>query len=49
VEVSVEGSLSAGREALARAAWADARAHFETALAGGESIEALEGFGAAAR
>jgi DNA-binding NarL/FixJ family response regulator len=49
VHAAVSNSLAAGRDALDRAAWADARAHFETALAGGESIEALEGLGTAAR
>ena len=41
--------LASGREALDRAAWAEARARFEAALAVEESIEALEGLGAAAR
>jgi hypothetical protein len=41
--------VSAGNEALARAAWADARAHFEAALAARESAEALLGLGLAAR
>jgi ATP/maltotriose-dependent transcriptional regulator MalT len=45
----VEGSLAAGREALLRAAWAEARAHFDAALTAGETIDALEGLGAAAR
>ncbi len=44
-----ESSLAAGRAALQRAAWAEARAHFEAALERGESIEALEGLGVAAR
>lgn len=38
----------AGREALARGAWQEARAHFEAALAVGETPEALEGLGMAA-
>jgi ATP/maltotriose-dependent transcriptional regulator MalT len=38
----------AGHEALARGAWADARAHFAAALAHAETPEALEGFGMAA-
>jgi DNA-binding NarL/FixJ family response regulator len=42
-------SLQAGREALLRAAWAEARAHFEAALAAGETVEALDGLGQAAR
>jgi DNA-binding CsgD family transcriptional regulator/tetratricopeptide (TPR) repeat protein len=46
---AVERAITAGCEALDRAAWAEARAHFEGALAAGESIEALEGFGTAAR
>ena len=46
---AVEGSLTAGRAALDRAAWAEARTHFERALAAGESIDALEGLGVAAR
>ena len=36
-------------EALVRAAWAEARAQFEAALAVGETVEALEGLGVAAR
>jgi DNA-binding CsgD family transcriptional regulator len=46
---SVETSLVAGRAALLRAAWAEARAEFEAALAAGETVEALEGLGVAAR
>jgi len=49
MHAAVESSLAAGREALDRAAWAEARSHFETALAAGQSIEALEGLGTAAR
>jgi DNA-binding CsgD family transcriptional regulator len=41
--------LEQGREALARGAWADARARFSEALAAGESSEAYEGLGVAAR
>src|SRR3982751_1282210 len=37
-----------GQEALSRGAWAEARAAFETALASGESADALEGVGLAA-
>ena len=44
-----ESSLPAGRAALVRAAWAEARSCFEAALADGETIEALEGLGVAAR
>jgi DNA-binding NarL/FixJ family response regulator len=44
-----EGSLAAGRDALLRAAWAEARAQFDASLAVEESVEALEGLGAAAR
>ena len=47
VELSAE--LESGRAALLRGAWAEARRDFEAALAAGESIEALEGLGAAAR
>jgi len=46
---ATEDSLTAGRAALDRAAWAEARTHFEHALAAGESIDALEGLGVAAR
>src|SRR5919198_6275417 len=45
----VEDSLAAGRDALLRAAWAEARARFEDALAVEETVEALEGLGVAAR
>jgi ATP/maltotriose-dependent transcriptional regulator MalT len=41
-------SLQAGREALARGAWEEARAAFERSLAEAETPEALEGLGAAA-
>jgi len=41
--------LEQGREALARGAWANARARFSEALAAGESPEAYEGLGVAAR
>jgi ATP/maltotriose-dependent transcriptional regulator MalT len=43
------GALDTGRSALLRASWAEARAAFEAALDSRESIEALEGLGAAAR
>ena len=46
---AVGDSLAAGREALLRAAWAEARARFEGALAVEETVEALEGLGVAAR
>lgn len=49
MSTSVETSLVSGREALVRAAWAEARAQFEAALAVGETVEALEGLGVAAR
>ncbi|RWM87064.1 MAG: LuxR family transcriptional regulator [Mesorhizobium sp.] len=41
-------ALCAGQAALLRAAWPEARAYFEAALARGETPEALEGLGAAA-
>ena len=44
-----EASLRAGDDALLRAAWTDARARFEAALAGGDTTEALLGLGIAAR
>jgi len=44
-----ESSLAAGRAALLRAAWAEARTHFEAALDQQESVDALEGLGVAAR
>jgi hypothetical protein len=40
--------LVSGREALGGGAWAEARAHFEAAVADEESPEALEGLGVAA-
>src|SRR5574341_527608 len=40
-------ALGAGRAALARAAWDEARAAFEAAVAGERSAEALEGLSAA--
>jgi len=49
MSVSVEALLASGRAALVRAAWAEARSWFEAALASGESVEALEGLGVAAR
>src|SRR4051794_22422667 len=42
-------ALAAGREALGRGAWEDARAAFERGLADGEQAEALEGWAQAAR
>jgi ATP/maltotriose-dependent transcriptional regulator MalT len=45
----VAAEVAAGRAALLRAAWAEARAHFERALEGGEMPEALDGLGVAAR
>ncbi len=44
-----ESPLADAREALLRAAWAEARARFEAALAVEETVEALEGLGVAAR
>jgi DNA-binding NarL/FixJ family response regulator len=38
-------ALRAGEEALRRGAWSEARAHYEAALASGESAEAWEGLG----
>jgi DNA-binding CsgD family transcriptional regulator len=49
VSASVDSSLRSGEEALRHAAWGEARAAFETALAEGETVEALEGLGIAAR
>jgi hypothetical protein len=49
VPAALESSLAAGRAALVRAAWAEARSQFEAALAVEESVEALEGLGVAAR
>jgi DNA-binding CsgD family transcriptional regulator len=46
---AVESSIAAGREALERAAWAEARSQFESALAVEETVAALEGLGVAAR
>jgi len=48
VTVSAE-PIVAGREALARGAWTDARAHFVEALEERESADAYEGLGIAAR
>jgi DNA-binding CsgD family transcriptional regulator len=42
---SADNRLEAGRAALARGAWEEARVRFETALAEEESGEALEGLG----
>jgi hypothetical protein len=44
-----EAGIEAGCDALARGAWADARACFAAALAVNESPEAYEGLGTAAR
>jgi len=49
MSASVDDPLASGRRALVRAAWAEARAQFEAALATGESVAALEGLGTAAR
>ena len=46
--MSAASSLAAGQAALARAAWADARACFEAAAAAEDSPEAWEGIGRAA-
>ena len=45
----VESSLVAGRAALVRAAWGEARREFAAVLAVEETAEALEGLGVAAR
>ena len=42
-------AIEAGRSALARGAWAEARVHFADALAQEETPEAFEGAGLAAR
>jgi len=49
MSASVDDSLAYGRRALVRAAWAEAQSQFEAALVTGESVEALEGLGTAAR
>jgi ATP/maltotriose-dependent transcriptional regulator MalT len=49
MSASVDDRLAAGRRALVRAAWAEARSQFEAALTTGESLAALEGLGTAAR
>jgi LuxR family maltose regulon positive regulatory protein len=46
--IVVMDAVAAGREALARGEWEAARRAFETALAEGETPEALEGLGLAA-
>ena len=46
---TLDGLLAAGWEAMRRAAWVEARASFEQALSAGETVEALEGLGSAAR
>lgn len=45
---SVEGAVAAGRDALARGAWEEARAAFDSALTTKETPEALEGLSWAA-
>ncbi|MGH3104208.1 MAG: LuxR C-terminal-related transcriptional regulator [Gaiellaceae bacterium] len=47
-ELSVADPLSAGREALSRGEWEEARVCFEAALARGESAEAIEALAMAA-
>jgi LuxR family transcriptional regulator, maltose regulon positive regulatory protein len=47
-ELSVADPLSAGREALSRGDWEEARAHFEAAAARSESAEAIEALAMAA-
>ena len=42
---TVDAALAAGADALRQGAWGQARAHFEAALAAGESAEAWEGLG----
>src|SRR6185437_17039688 len=49
MSATIDHLVADGWDAFRRAAWADARARFEAALAVGESVEALEGLGAAAR
>jgi ATP/maltotriose-dependent transcriptional regulator MalT len=49
VASGTQSPLEAGREALQRAAWGEARGHFEAAVAQHETPEALAGLGAAAR
>jgi len=49
MSATTDALVADGWEAFRRAAWADARASFEAALAEGETLEALEGLGAAAR
>jgi len=47
--LTADDTIAAGRAALLRGAWRDARARFEEALAVGESPAAYEGLGVAAR
>lgn len=47
-QLEYEDLLSAGREALSRGLWSDAREWFERAVARSDAPEALEGLGAAA-
>jgi LuxR family maltose regulon positive regulatory protein len=49
VQATAADALAAGRAALLRGAWAEARARFEEALAAEESPAAYEGLGIAAR
>jgi ATP/maltotriose-dependent transcriptional regulator MalT len=49
MSVTADALVADGWDALRRAAWGEARASFEAALDAGESVEALEGLGAAAR
>jgi hypothetical protein len=45
----VISEVDAGRAAILRGSWAEARRHFERALEAGETAEALDGLGVAAR
>jgi LuxR family transcriptional regulator, maltose regulon positive regulatory protein len=47
-EPTINDPLRAGRAALARGAWKEARACFEAAVRGEETPQALEGLGLAA-
>jgi LuxR family transcriptional regulator, maltose regulon positive regulatory protein len=48
IEVTGADPLEAGHEALRRGEWEQARAHFEAALAGGETADAIEALAMAA-
>src|SRR5439155_20682418 len=48
LEASVSATPDAGKDALRRGAWTEARAHLETSIAAGETAEALEDLGLAA-